>query len=378
MKRIAVFVPGGLDAFNNGVHIPSLYQLIERLSTRFQIIAYSLRNRRDLPSANRCGDATVKYLHCTNAASWPAKVWAFRSAFVNDHSGNPFDAIHARLGLPAELAAVLLGKYFRVPSCITFVGSETANLANEQYGNLRTEPARGVTHWIAREADALVLLTRYQLTQLDRTRLAHAHISIIPEGADTSRFVPLHRPLSAIVNFLSVGNIHPLKDHETLLQTFALILKKMPARLRIIGEDQRQSKMLALARLLGIESQVEFLGYIPPDSLPNHYRWANVFLHTSLYEGQSVAVAEAAAAGLLVAGTNVGLLHDLGEDKVILSAPRDPAGLAASVIRALREPIRCANLRRLSTAWASEYNLDWTVRQYEMLLSSLQSPLRTK
>jgi glycosyltransferase involved in cell wall biosynthesis len=63
---------------------------------------------------------------------------------------------------------------------------------------------------------------------------------------------------------------------------------------------------------LGIADRVEFLGHVNHGALPPVYQKADVFAQTSRHEAQGLAVLEAAACGLPIVGTPVGVLPEIG------------------------------------------------------------------
>ena len=87
-------------------------------------------------------------------------------------------------------------------------------------------------------------------------------------------------------------------------------------------------------------------------------------LHTALFEGEGVVVAEAAAAGVVVCGTSVGLIADLGEGGAVQVAPGDDASLAEAVLRLLADADRYARLQESARRWASIHTPAWTAGEF--------------
>jgi glycosyltransferase involved in cell wall biosynthesis len=77
--------------------------------------------------------------------------------------------------------------------------------------------------------------------------------------------------------------------------------------------------------------------------MPDHYRTASVLAITSRHEGQSMVAVEAAASGLPVVGTRVGIVPDLGD--AALSVPiGDDEALAGALTAVLDDPARAARM----------------------------------
>lgn len=371
MKRVAMIMPGGVAQPDKGLHIPSLYHLIAKLSHCFEITVYSLTTPAHQPTQSLCGEAVVKYIPSNFNDHGSIKLWNFLNTVAQDHLKRRFHILHGMLGLPSELATILLGKIFRIPTVLSFLGGETANVPHLRYGNLRGRPSTSLTLWIAQQANCLTLQSQYQLSLLQQHKLERTDIEIIPHGIETSLFKPMPKPSAPPFNFISVANIHKLKDHTTLLKALAIVSKHFDCRLRMIGIDYLNGKIQELANDLGICDKVEFLGHVHYEEMPQHFQWAHIILHTSLYEGGSVAVTEAAASGVVIVGTKVGLLSDFSEDKAITIDIGDYQGLAEKIIELLHDEKQYLKLQKNSLGWAMEHDINWTVQRYATIYNKL-------
>jgi glycosyltransferase involved in cell wall biosynthesis len=93
------------------------------------------------------------------------------------------------------------------------------------------------------------------------------------------------------------GRLEPFKGVFLCLRALTLL----PGwKLVICGAGNDEPRMRRLARRLGVDGQVEWLGWLPQGELLQRMREADVFLFPSLHEEAGVAVAEARAAGLPV------------------------------------------------------------------------------
>jgi len=150
-----------------------------------------------------------------------------------------------------------------------------------------------------------------------------------------------------------------------------LIAKRHPAELRIFGVDCLQGAIQNVSRELGLEQQVHFFYMVPYHQMPQHYAWADIMLHTSLFEGQCMALTEAAACGILLAGTKVGLLFDLGDDGALTVDVGDFQGLAAKVLAIVDNPESWAQKIQHAELWSATHGLSWTVGEITAELNTL-------
>ena len=122
---------------------------------------------------------------------------------------------------------------------------------------------------------------------------------------------------------------------------------------------------------LNLSELVEFNDVAPYDDMPRHYDWADVMLHTSLSEGQCMALTEAAACGVLMAGTNVAPLYDLGEKCGIIIQRGDYKRLSSQILELLEKPAEWHQKVRFAREWVEAHPLDWTITQIKSQLMTL-------
>lgn len=369
--RVAIVIPGGLGLKHAPVTIPFLYDLIERLSQRHEIEVYSLARVDEQKSRLRISNFQVHALPAPPTAPLPARFWQLLRMVSSRHRRQSFHILHGFWGFPAGFAAVLLGKILSLPAVVTLMGGETAAIPAINYGNLLHPRLRRFTRWTCRRADHLCILTRFQNGALSQFGITGDETTVIPIGANTTLFKPAYKSLHPPYRFLHVGNLTEVKDQPTLLKAFRRISTQTEAELRIIGPDYLNGQLQQLAGELGIGDRISFLGKLDHAQLPNHFRWAHFLLHSSLHEGQGVVIAEAAASGVVVCGTRVGLIADLGEEYVAPAAVGDADALAQQVLRLIHHPADYFALRENALHWAISHDINWTADQYDRLYQQL-------
>jgi glycosyltransferase involved in cell wall biosynthesis len=111
----------------------------------------------------------------------------------------------------------------------------------------------------------------------------------------------------------SVGRLNVVKDYETLIRAFSLLSQSAPQTSLVIAGDGPERKTLEnLIKDLNIEERVKLLGERNDiDQLLSHF---DVFALTSKTEGFSVALVEAAWAGLPIVATAVGGNQEIVEN----------------------------------------------------------------
>ncbi len=368
MKRIALLFPGCIARDDSPMQIPAHVDLVKSLSKSFDIVVFSVVKPDKDNQAFRCGTASVLYVNAAYNDSFLKKFIAYYWLFRKEHQRNPFDIVHGFWAYYCGFIAVILGKLFHLPSIVTLQGGETANLPHINYGNMTRNLLKRITVFTCRSANTLVALTRFQKDALPLMGIYRSDVHIIPFGPEKTFYDhTVKETLSHPLRFLHVAGINHVKDQMTLLRAFQLIMQSHPCEMRIIGEDHLHGKIQRLAEKLKISDNVHFLGHIQHNQLPAQYEWADILLHTSLHEAQGVVVAEAAASGVLICGTKVGLLSDLSPHAAVTVATGDFSGLASEVLNLLKNSQRQTTLRKTAYDWASSHNSEWTAEEYSAI-----------
>jgi len=141
-------------------------------------------------------------------------------------------------------------------------------------------------------------------------------IKIIYFGVDTKKFSPGPKDKELIKKLniencpvvISLRNLEPIYDVETLIKAIPLVLKEVPeTKFIIAGKGSEEEKLKKLAEKLKVSKSIRFVGFILNDELPKYLRTVDVYVSTSLSDaGISASTAEAMACGLPVIITKTG------------------------------------------------------------------------
>lgn len=140
----------------------------------------------------------------------------------------------------------------------------------------------------------------------------------------------------------TVGRMEEQKGQVFLLEAFAQ-LRRTPGigdnlGLLVVGDGRLMPTLREAADRLGIADACRFPGSLP--QLADVYRAIDIFVMPSLWEGLSLAMLEAMAAGLPMVATDVGGARDvLGDSRWGRLVPaRDAAALTEAVGQLLADP----------------------------------------
>lgn len=155
---------------------------------------------------------------------------------------------------------------------------------------------------------------------------------------------------------LTPARLDAQKGHDVLFEAIA----RVPDAVFVLaGEGPERERLEALAARLGIAERVRFLGR--REDVPQLLATCDVFALPSLYEGSSLAVLEAMAAGAPIVSSAIGGTDELIEDgrSGLLVPPGDAEALAAALRRVLGDP----ELRKGLAAKARERVEDGLTRE---------------
>lgn len=364
--RVALVVPG-FSAHEGDWAIPALEEFVRRLSAEADVTVFTLRWPQ-APRQYRVYRATVHAFGGGHHLGWRVvSLWtrALRT-LIAEHRRIPFDVIHGFWADEPGWLAVWAARQLGRPSVVSLQGGELVAMPEIDYGLLRWPGRRAAVRWALAGATIVTAGSKYHAEQAQRFSPAlQGKLRRLHTGVDTTRFSPGPpdgRPRVAVLN---VGSLVPVKHQARLLG----VLARLPGvSAELVGDGPERSRLTKLALDLGVADRVRLVGRIPHETMPRIYRRAAIYVQTSWHEGQSHAVAEAAASGLAVVGTPVGVLPEVG-----LVAESEPA-LVERISGLLADPARRTELGRHARAVAARtLSLDASIPAFLTLYERLAS-----
>jgi glycosyltransferase involved in cell wall biosynthesis len=233
----------------------------------------------------------------------------------------------------------------RIAGRIAGVPVIVSSLHNVTFGGKAREVLLGVTRSLVTRFIAVANVVRHHavshgIAPIDRTETVY-------NGIDTTRFAnvgdkkilrqKLGLPVDATI-LISVGRLIEQKGYLQLLAALAHVRSGLPGqdvRLILLGEGSDREALRAVAALLPPETVVMPGAVL---NVPEYLAAADMFIMSSLWEGFSLAVVEAAMVGLPIVATSVGIVPEFirdGESGRIV-APGDTVALSNAILGILR------------------------------------------
>ena len=168
------------------------------------------------------------------------------------------------------------------------------------------------------------------------------------------------------LELIFVGGLVPLKACDLALRAAAHLLRNDLARFTVIGDGPERSRLEELARFLGIEKAISFVGWLSHAEVLRLLRSADIFVFPSLRDNGAGVVFEALGTGAVPVVADFGGPGDIVHPEVGYKVPlRNESDMVAQMERILTELAhnrdRLEQLRRQGMAYAQE-RLTWDAK----------------
>ena len=195
-----------------------------------------------------------------------------------------------------------------------------------------------------RKAKGIFPVSHYSARLVVSLGIDQSRIEVILNGVDTQRFKPVtsHHDKNRQKKLLTVARLDLNKGHDRVLEALVILKAQgIKPQYIIVGQGDEEIRLRKMAQILGLESQVEFTGFISGNQLPPVYNSCDIYVMASreipgrldLIEGFGISFLEASASGLpVVAGNSGGVSDAVRNGKTgILVHPDNPEDIASAI-----------------------------------------------
>jgi glycosyltransferase involved in cell wall biosynthesis len=302
-------------------------------------------------------------------------------ASLTEHlRGQAVDLIHIQTPFIAHYAGIRLSNRLGVPRI------ETYHTYFEEYLHhylplLPTALTRPMARWFSRrqcnQVDAVIAPSRAMSDVLNDYGVL-SPIHIIPTGIEDVFRGPRKRsdfrrqtgiqPDRPVM--VTVGRVAHEKNIDFLLEVLGGVRRSIPEVVFVIaGEGPALPHIKSLARRLGLDSHILFVGYLDREtSLLDLYSAGDLFVFASRTETQGLVLLEALAMGVPVVSTAVmGTKDILRGAKGAVVAEDDAGRFASVVVKVLQDP----GMRKRLGKEAERYARTWSSGEMAARMASL-------
>ena len=283
-----------------------------------------------------------------------------------------YDIIHVHTPFVAHYLGLKLAAALNIP-CIETYHTFFEDYLHHYLPWVPKSLARGMARMISkRQCNAVKAIVAPSQPMLDVLRNYGVQVTaeVIPTGlqehsfneADGQAFrlkygIALDRPM-----LLYVGRVAFEKNINFLLEMTKILIDKQPDVLLVVtGEGPAEVSLHKLAKTLGLEKNIKFIGYLDRSTELNAcYKAADIFVFASKSETQGLVLLEAMAQGTpVVAIAELGTASILIEGKGALIANDNTLDFAEKVYQLLAYPEQRLELGRSAKIYALE---KWTAK----------------
>ncbi len=243
---------------------------------------------------------------------FPLYTLSLASKMIEVAKFHKLDLLHVHYAIPhatsAFLAKSILGK--DNPKIITTLHGTDITLVGLEPSFLP------VMRFSIEQSDGVTAVSRFLREKTQTNYNIDKEIEVIPNFVDTQKYRRIHSchfkkqiaPNDEKI-LVHISNFRTVKRVPDVIRIFDIVLKKMPAKLILVGDGPERSQCEQLARELGIFEHVRFLG--KQTELVEILSASDLFLMPSQSESFGLSALEAMACEVPVVSSSVGGLPEL-------------------------------------------------------------------
>ena len=216
-----------------------------------------------------------------------------------------------------------------------------------------------------------------RIMAVETSKYTEKNLHLTPFGIDCNVFVPSLETQHGSFVIGAVRSMEEAYGIDILLRAFKVFTNKyrqISTKLIFVGSGSRDRSYRQLARDLGLNASVQFIGVVPHSQVVNHMQSFSVFAALSRAESFGVALLEASACGIPVIASNVGGIPEVVVDGKtgILVPPNDVESAAMGIEKLFLQPELRRRLGQQGREWILQrYNWTQTARSLEILYEEI-------
>jgi glycosyltransferase involved in cell wall biosynthesis len=282
------------------------------------------------------------------------------------------DVVHTHL-FYADTAGRLAARWLRVPVVVsTEHSTEAGPMSRRRAWTMR---------WTARLSDRIVAVSEaVRRAALVRLGLRDDRIVVIPNGIDVEAWGAATALLRAEVGVGArrfvvgcVGRMVESKGYDVVLDALAQCAD-LDVGLLMVGDGPARHDLQQQAQHLGLGDRVAWLGW--RTDVDRLLKTVDVFAMPSFWEGHSMALLEAMAAGCACLVSDIPELRDTIGDAGVCVTPGDASAIAGG-LRALASADLRQRLGAQARQQVTRFSIDTAARRYVQLYRDLLGSRRS-
>ena len=307
----------------------------------------------------------------TRDFSWFKEIKASLAIFRLIRQERP-DILHINSSKAGAIGAIL-GRLLGVPK-IVFTAHGWA--FNEDRSTISKFLIK-VIHWLTVLFSHETIAVSYQLKSQMNWPLVARKITVIHNGRTVNKFLERNFARQKIVEFepklvpfledfwsVTIGELHPVKQHQVTIAAMEKVVELKPeARHIIIGAGELKEKLKKEIADRGLEKNVFLMGAI--DEAAKYLKAFDLFVLSSRSEALAYVIIEAAAAGLPIIASRVGGIPEIIADRKngLLFESGSVAALSSAYLELTNNPSLRENYARAAKERSQAFNFNQMLEQ---------------
>jgi len=286
-----------------------------------------------------------------------------------------FDIIHTHIPTPwsADIST-LISFIRRKPLLVTY---HNDLLKNGSYSLISCIYSKTLLKLVFKRADKIIVTNKEYIKKSKYLHMYKNKIVVIPNGVNMDDYLlSSTKKEENKIFFLSLlDDHHRYKGLDYLIRALPIILKAFPnTQLLIGGEGILKEEYKNLAKILGLEKRIKFLGRLSENKKKELLSSSSVFVlpSTTREEGFGIVLLEAMASYTPVVATRiVGMAKDIEEYKAgIVITPKSTTEIAKAISSILAQKNKTNYGKNGRELVSEKYTWKNLVKKYEHIYSS--------
>lgn len=314
---------------------------------------------------------------------YPPYEVALSSTMVDVIMHHNLDLLHVHYAIPHASAAYMAKQIVakegkKIPVITTLHGTDITLVGKDK-------TYAPVVTFSINESDAITAVSHNLKEETYKSFAITKDIDVIHNFVDVSRFSK--KPIDAFKKVIApngekilvhASNFRKVKRVEDVIKVFAKVRKKISSKLLMVGDGPERPAMEELAKDLGVEEDVRFLGR--QEQMEEILVVSDLFILPSEYESFGLSALEAMAASAPVISTNVGGLPEVNIHGITgyLTELGDVESMSKYAIEILGYEDTLATFKKNAFEQANKFDIQNIIPLYEKLYSRFCSMECTK
>lgn len=306
---------------------------------------------------------------------YPPYEVALASTMVDVIINHDLDLLHVHYAIPHASAAYMAKQIVKqkinrnIPVITTLHGTDITLVGKDK----TYEP---VVTFSINESDAITAVSENLKEETYKSFHITKPIEVITNFVDVKRFAK--KPIDAFKKviapngekiFLHASNFRKVKRVQDVIKVFAKVNHEVPSKLMMVGDGPERPGAEELARELGIDTEVRFVG--KQEQMEDILAISDIFMLPSEYESFGLAALEAMAAGAIVISTNAGGLPEINihGQTGFMANVGDIETMAQHAIAILQNEPALIAMKKMAFEQATKFDIGNIIPTYEKLYS---------